>query len=159
MPRFAPGRKRVSPWKKNGRVFWSKAFKRIRRGRAIHSTRTAPSVQRPVSTTNNDNLFILFLDEHRYEHSATDDLDLSIPTIICGAFNSVLDPDLDRLHPPTYQRQAPSLRIKNIPALKSLMSSTQTFPVWRTLHPYVRVYSWVHGSGSVASLIDMILAP
>ncbi|WP_369124235.1 endonuclease/exonuclease/phosphatase family protein, partial [Streptococcus pyogenes] len=96
---------------------------------------------------------------NQFLRSVSDYLDLSIPTIICGDFNSVLDPDLDRLHPPTYQRSAPSPHAESIPALQSLMSSTQTFPVWRTLHPNVRAYSWVHGSGSVASRIDMILAP
>ena len=91
--------------------------------------------------------------------SVADFLDLSVPTFLCGDFNSVLDPTIDRRHPPSYQRQAPSRGAESIAALQSLMSSSHTFPVWRTFHPNVRAYSWDHGSGNCSSRIDMIFAP
>ena len=39
------------------------------------------------------------------------------------------------------------------------MSFTQTYPVWRQLHPGRIAYSWMHGDGTQASQIDMVWAP
>ena len=98
-------------------------------------------------------------DRNRFLASLPDFIDLEVPTFLCGDFNSVLDPDTDRRHPPSYQRQTPHLSAESVAALQSLLSATSTFPVWRTQHPVERAFSWDHGSGECSSRIDMIWAP
>ncbi len=39
------------------------------------------------------------------------------------------------------------------------MPYTETYPLWRTLHPTQTAYSWTHVSGAFASRIDMVWAP
>ena len=45
---------------------------------------------------------------NRFLGSLLDFMYLEVPTFPWGEFNSVLDPDLDRIHPPSYQEKAPS---------------------------------------------------
>ncbi len=92
--------------------------------------------------------------------SLPDFIDLAVPTFICGDFNAVLDPDLDRRRHPSYA--GPSQRgtyRESVAALNSLLAATQTFPVWRTHHPRDTTFSWDHPSGSFSSCNDMIWAP
>ncbi len=92
--------------------------------------------------------------------SLPDFIDLAVPTFICGDFNDVLDPDLDRWRNPSYA--GPSQRgtyRESVAALNSLLAATQTFPVWRTRHPRDTIFSWDHPSGRFSSRIDMIWAP
>ena len=98
-------------------------------------------------------------ERNRFLGSLPDFMDLEVPTFLCGDFNSVLDPDLDRLHPPSYQGKAPRTSAESVAALQSLLSYTSTYPVWRSQHPTDRCFSWDHGSGNVSSRIDMIWAP
>ena len=86
-------------------------------------------------------------------------MDMCRPTFFCGDFKPVLDPNLDRRHPRSFQRPAPNCSAESVTALQSLLSATQTFPTWRSLHPGVRTYSWDHASGDCSSQIDMIWAP
>ena len=96
---------------------------------------------------------------NRFLASVPDLMHFCRPTFVCGDFNSVLDPDLDRCHPRSLQRPAANRSTESVSALQSLLSSTQTFPVWRSLHPGVRTYSWDNASGNCSSRIDMIWAP
>ena len=68
--------------------------------------------------------------------SLPDFIDLAVPTFICGDFNAVFDPDLDRRRHPSYA--GPSQRgayRESVAALNSLLAAMQTFSVWRTRHP------------------------
>ena len=91
--------------------------------------------------------------------SITGLIDLSRPTFVFGDFNSVLDSGLDRKRHPSFPGSASAASQESGVALQSLLSYTQTYPVWRTLHPTQMAYSWTHGSGKFASLIDMVWAP
>ena len=93
-------------------------------------------------------------ERNRFFGSLPDFMDLEVPTFLCGDFNAVLDPDLDRRHPPSYQRQAPNLSAESVAVLQSLLSYSGTYPVWRTQHPTERCFSWDHGSGNISSRID-----
>lgn len=88
--------------------------------------------------------------------SLPDYIDLAVPTFLCGDFNCVLDPDVDRRRHPSYTGVNAK---ESVAALQSLLSATQTFPVWRSRNPHERAFSWDHGSGSFSSRIDMIWAP
>ena len=98
-------------------------------------------------------------ERNRFLASLPDFMDLEVPTFLCEDFNSVLDPDLDRLHPPSYQGKAPRTSAESVAALQSLLSYTSTHPVWCSQHPMDHCFSWDHGSGNVSSRIDMIWAP
>ena len=92
--------------------------------------------------------------------SLPDFIDLAVPTFICGDFNAVLDPDLDRRRHPFYA--GPSHRgtyQESVAALNLLLAATQTFPIWRTRHLRDTTFSWDHPSGSFSSRIGMIWAP
>jgi exonuclease III len=92
--------------------------------------------------------------------SVPDFVDLACPTFVCGDFNSVLDPDLDRNRQSSYTGPSQqSASRESVAALQSLLAATQTFPVWHTRHPTDVVYSWDHPSGDFSSRIDMIWAP
>jgi exonuclease III len=92
--------------------------------------------------------------------SVPDFVDLACPTFVCGDFNSVLDPALDRKRRSSYKGLSQqSASSESVAALQSLLAATQTFPVWHTRHPTEVVYSWDHASGDFSSRIDMIWAP
>ena len=91
--------------------------------------------------------------------SLTGLIHLSRPTFVVGDFNSVLDPLLDRMRDPTYIAGTAAQQHESIAALESLMSFTQTYPLWHQLHPGRTAYSWTHGDGTQASRIDMVWAP
>ena len=86
-------------------------------------------------------------------------IDLTRPVFVAGEFNSVLDSALDSKRRPSFTDSASARAQESGPALEALMSFTQTYPLWRTLHPQRIAYSWTHGSGEFASRIDMIWAP
>ena len=91
--------------------------------------------------------------------SLADLIDLSRPVFLAGDFNSVLDPLLDRKRRPSFIDGRSSRFQESGVALQSLLQQTQTYPLWRDLHPGRIAYSWTHGSGTFASRIDMIWAP
>ena len=73
--------------------------------------------------------------------SLTDLVDLSRPVFIAGDFNSVLDPLLDRKRCPSFV-DGPSARFQESgPALNTSLTHTQTYPLWRDLHPGRIAYS------------------
>ena len=78
---------------------------------------------------------------NRFLGSLLDFMYLEVPTFPWGEFNSVLDPDLDRIHPPSYQEKAPSTSAEGVAALQSLLSYTSTYPVSRFRHPKDRCFS------------------
>ena len=86
-------------------------------------------------------------------------IDLSRTKFICGDFNSVLDSTLDRKRRSSYIGSQAAQYQESGPALQSLLSATQTYLLWQTLHQGQTSYSWTHGSGQFASRIDMVWAP
>ena len=60
---------------------------------------------------------------------------------------------------PSHELNRFAHRRESVAALESLMSYTQTYALWRQLHPGRIAYSWTHGSGDRASRIDMVWAP
>ena len=79
-------------------------------------------------------------------------VDLSLPTLICGDFNTVVDPTIDRngcnpTSPWAY----------NWPqSLATLTTDMDLVDIWRTRHPTQRSYTWSRAGGQVASRLDMI---
>ena len=98
-------------------------------------------------------------ERNRFFSSIPELIDLSRPTFICGDFNSVLDSALDRKRRSSYTGSQAAQYQESGPALQSLLSATQTYPLWQTLHQGQTAYSWTHGSGQFASRIDMVWAP
>ena len=91
--------------------------------------------------------------------SLTGLLDLMCPVFVAGDFNSVLDNLLNRKCRPSFASGESACQQESGPALQSLLSFTQTYPLWHTMHPGRIAYSWLHVSGMYASRIDMIWAP
>ena len=91
--------------------------------------------------------------------SLTGLIDLTRPVFVAGDFNSVLDNLLDRKRRPSFAGGESARQQESGPALQSLLSFSQTYPLWRTMHPGRIAYSWSHASGTFASRIDMIWAP
>ena len=85
------------------------------------------------------------LERNRYFTSLTDLIDLLCPVFIGGNFNSVLHPEVDRMRDPSHDPGRFAHRRESVAALESLMSYTQTYPLWRQLHPGRIAYSWTHG--------------
>ena len=69
-----------------------------------------------------------------------------------------IDNDRDRLHRASYTDAGASLAQESDPALQTLLSYTETYPLWHKLHPMQTAYSWMHASGAFASRIDMVWA-
>ena len=67
--------------------------------------------------------------------SLADLIDLSRPVFLAGHFNSVLDPLLDWKRRPSFV-EGPSSRFQESGVgLQLLLQQTQTYPLWRELHP------------------------
>lgn len=82
-----------------------------------------------------------------------DQVDLSVPTFLCGDFNAVFHRTLDR-------RAASSdcCRESSI-ALGNLFDALSVLDVWRSCHPDSVAYTWLRPDGSCSSRIDLIGCP
>jgi ribosomal protein L31 len=57
-----------------------------------------------------------------------DFIDFAVPTFICGDFNAVLNPDLDRRHHPSYAGPSQEVTARErVAALQSLLSASMNF--------------------------------
>ena len=107
---------------------------------------------------HNDSLFRLVClyapnrspDRDEFFASCASSVDPSIPTLICGDFNAVLDRSLDRRgsNPLDNSRESCS-------TLASLFSDCCVTDIWRIFHPSVFGSSWSRHDGSLASRIDL----
>ena len=83
-------------------------------------------------------------------------IDSSIPTFVCGDFNSVIDCSIDRRGgtggDSTGHRESSDL-------LSSFLDLFNFTDLWRHFNPNRRCYSWTKSDGSIASRIDMIWGP
>ena len=80
----------------------------------------------------------------------SDLIDTSIPTLLCGDFNAVLDRTMDHR-----VSAADSTYRDSSASLCSLFSEACVFDVWRYLHPDTIGISWTRRNGLLASRIDL----
>ena len=79
-------------------------------------------------------------------------VDLTLPTLVCGDFNTVVDPNIDRTG-----CNPKSPWAYNWPhTLATLTSDMDIIDIWRMRHPTERSYTWSRAGGQVASRLDMI---
>ena len=83
-----------------------------------------------------------------------DRLDPTVPTIVCGDFNTVIDRALDRAG----SDAADTLRESTV-ALSHLFDSVCVTDIWRYLHPDASAFTWNRWNGSISSRIDMVGVP
>ena len=101
-----------------------------------------------VYASNRSSARDLFLDE------VGDRIDPSIPTLLCGDFNTVVDRGLDRSgSDPLDTTRESSL------ALSRLLDGCCVVDAWRFSHPGVRAFTWLRPNGAFASRIDLIGLP
>ena len=83
-----------------------------------------------------------------------DSIDPSVPTVICGDFNTVMDRALDRRGsvPSDSSRDSSS-------ALSALFRECCVLDIWRSLHPDAVVSTWMRSDGLLSSRIDLIGCP
>ena len=81
-------------------------------------------------------------------------IDPSVPTLLCGDFNTVFDRAVDRRGscPFDVSRESSAM-------LSSLFSDCCVVDIWRVLHPGVSAFSWCRPDGALASRIDLIGCP
>ena len=78
-------------------------------------------------------------------------VDPTLPTILCGDFNAVVDPYRDR-----FGCNPESLWAYNWPSsLASFVDRNDLVDIWRQHHPEERCYTWRRADGSQASRLDM----
>ena len=81
-------------------------------------------------------------------------VDPSVPTLLCGDFNTVFDRVVDRRGTcPFYVSRESSAM------LSSLFLDCCVVDIWRELHPGVSAFSWCRPDGALASSIDLIGCP
>ena len=81
-------------------------------------------------------------------------VDPTIPTVVCGDFNTVFDRGLNR----SGSDPLDSTRDSSA-ALSRLFDDCCVFDAWRSLHPDVRAFTWLRPNGAFASRIDLIGFP
>ena len=83
-----------------------------------------------------------------------DELDLTVPTLLCGDFNTVFDRAVDRRgsDPSDTWRESSA-------ALKTLFESSCCVDAWRYLHPDSAGFTSTRPDGTVSSRIDLIGCP
>ena len=83
-----------------------------------------------------------------------DELDPTVPTLLCGDFNTVFDRSVDRRGSDSSDTWRESSA-----ALKALFESSCYVDAWRYLHPDTAGFSWTRPDGTVSSRIDLIGCP
>lgn len=83
-----------------------------------------------------------------------DAVDPSIPTVLCGDFNTVFDRTLDR-----FGSCAGDTSRESTPALTRLFDSCCVVDIWRYLHPNSSSFTWNRWDGQFASRIDLMGCP
>ena len=81
-------------------------------------------------------------------------VDPSIPTVLCGDFNTVFDRALDR-----FGSSAEDTSRESTPALTRLFDSCCVTDIWRHLHPTSTSFTWNRWDGQLASRIDLVGCP
>ena len=81
-------------------------------------------------------------------------IDFSVPSMLCGDFNTVFDRALDRRgsDPSDTSRESSS-------ALRGLFDACSVVDIFRYLHPSTPGYTWSKWNGTLASRIDLVGIP
>ena len=80
-------------------------------------------------------------------------LDPGVPTLLCGDFNSVMDPCRDR-------RNAGAVSVTDtLDLLVALFRDISCVDVWRSCHPTKQGFTWLRPDGTSASMIDLVGCP
>ena len=81
-------------------------------------------------------------------------VDISVPTVLCGDFNTVFDRSLDRAG-----SDASDTSRESSSALLHLFDACCVIDTWRYFHPSSSGFTWMSSDGSVSSRIDLIGCP
>ena len=81
-------------------------------------------------------------------------VDLTVPTLLCGDFNMVLDHVIDRRDSCPFDVSCESSVI-----LSGLFLDCCVVDIWCELHPGVSAFTWCEPDGALASRIDLIGCP
>ena len=92
-------------------------------------------------------------DRNAFLDFCPDQVDPSVPTVLCGDFNTVFDGHLDR------RGSAFDSSRKSSVALGNLFHILSVSDVCRFKHPDSRVFTWLRPDGSCSSRIDLIGCP
>jgi len=81
-------------------------------------------------------------------------VDPSIPTVLCGDFNTVFDRQVDRVG-----SVGDDVSRESTLALVRLFEACCATDIWRYLHPSSSGFTWTRPDGSVSSRIDLVGCP
>ena len=82
------------------------------------------------------------------------ELDPSVPTVICGDFNTVFHRSLDRR-----SSSVSDVSRESSLALENLFHDCCVVGIWHVLHPTTSAFTWLKPDGSLSSRIDLIGCP
>ena len=88
---------------------------------------------------------------NQFLEQLADEVDPSIPTLLCGDFNTVFDRNLD-----CSGSDSSDTWRESSAALATLFESCCCIDAWRYLHPTSAGFSWTRPDGSISSLIGLI---
>ena len=92
--------------------------------------------------------------QDQFFNSILDTVDSSIPTVLCGDFNTVFDRTLDR-----FGSSIDDASRESTPTLTRLFDSCCVIDIWRYLHPNSSSFTWNRRDGQLASRIDLVGCP
>ena len=87
-------------------------------------------------------------------HRCVDHIDPSIPTLLCGDFNTVFDRFVDRRGSCSFDTSRESSSL-----LSSVFRDCCVVDIWHLRHPSGSSFTWFRRDGSLASRIDLIGCP
>ena len=91
---------------------------------------------------------------NQFLEQLADEVDPSIPTLLCGDFNTVFDRNLD-----CSGSDSSDTWRESSATLATLFESCCCIDAWRYIHPTSAGFSWTRPDGSISSLIDLIGCP
>ena len=91
---------------------------------------------------------------NQFLEQLADEVDPSVPTLLCGGFNTVFDRNLGRSGSDSSDTWRESSA-----ALTTLFESCCCIDAWRYLHPTSAGFSWTRPDGSISSRIYLIGCP
>ena len=91
---------------------------------------------------------------NQFLEQLADEVDPSIPTLLCGDFNTVFDRNLD-----CSGSDSSDTWRESSAELATLFESCCCIDAWRYLHPTSAGFSWTRPDGSISSLIGLIRCP
>ena len=93
-------------------------------------------------------------DRNAFFHRCIDSIDPSVPTLLCGDFNTVPDRFLDRRGSCPFDTSRESSNLLSV-----LFRDCCVVDIWRLKHPGVSGFTWSRTDGSLASRIDLVGCP